>query len=612
MNARAVRLGERAVTVETRPGGVRVVRNRMPLGPYAVRLTDHLERWAAVAPNRTFLSERDGGGRREVSYDEALRAARAIGAALVARGLSAERGVAILSGNAIDHALLGLGAMYAGVPYTPVSTAYSLVSVDHGKLRDVLGVVTPGLVYAADAAVYAAAIDDAVPADAEIVSSANGHPRRATTPFAALTAVEPDEALERAHAAAGADTIAKILFTSGSTGSPKGVINTHRMLCANQRMIASFLGFVEDEPPVLLDWLPWNHTFGGNHNFGIALANGGTLHINAGKPTPAGFAETVRSLHEIAPTIYFDVPKGYELLVDALRAEPALAQRFFSRLKVLFYSGAGLSPHLWTAMQELAVATAGERIVMTTSLGSTETAPAALAAPWFAPGPGYVGVPIPGVEAKLVPTGDKLELRLRGPNITPGYFRDETRTREAFDDEGFYRIGDAVRFVDETRPEEGFFFDGRLAEDFKLSTGTWVNAGPLRIRVLAAFAGLLQDAVISGPNRDEIAVLAFPDVARARAIATDVAPGADLAAVLASPLLREHVSRVLASLDAGATGSATRVARLAFLADPPALDAGEITDKGSLNARAVLARRAAFADAAHAPECDDTIVLAAR
>ncbi len=612
MNARAVRLGERAVTVETRPGGVRVVRNRMPLGPYAVRLTDHLERWAAVAPNRTFLSERDGGGRREVSYDEALRAARAIGAALVARGLSAERGVAILSGNAIDHALLGLGAMYAGVPYTPVSTAYSLVSVDHGKLRDVLGVVTPGLVYAADAAVYAAAIDDAVPADAEIVSSANGHPRRATTPFAALTAVEPDEALERAHAAAGADTIAKILFTSGSTGSPKGVINTHRMLCANQRMIASFLGFVEDEPPVLLDWLPWNHTFGGNHNFGIALANGGTLHINAGKPTPAGFAETVRSLHEIAPTIYFDVPKGYELLVDALRAEPALAQRFFSRLKVLFYSGAGLSPHLWTAMQELAVATAGERIVMTTSLGSTETAPAALAAPWFAPGPGYVGVPIPGVEAKLVPTGDKLELRLRGPNITPGYFRDETRTREAFDDEGFYRIGDAVRFVDETRPEEGFFFDGRLAEDFKLSTGTWVNAGPLRIRVLAAFAGLLQDAVISGPNRDEIAVLAFPDVARARAIATDVAPGADLAAVLVSPLLREHVSRVLASLDAGATGSATRVARLAFLADPPALDAGEITDKGSLNARAVLARRAAFADAAHAPVCDDTIVLAAR
>ncbi len=610
MKTRAVRLGERAVTVETRPDGTRVVRNRAPLGAYPARLTDHLERWAAEAPDRTFVAERAGDGWRAVTYGDALRAARSIGASLVARGLSAEGGVAILSDNAVDHALLGLGAMYAGVPYTPVSTAYSLVSQDHAKLREVLRVVTPGLVYVSDAVQYAAAVDAAVPADAEIVSSRNDHPRRPTTRFAALTAGEPDAALERAHAAVGPDTIAKILFTSGSTGSPKGVINTHRMLCANQRMIASFLGFLEDEPPVLLDWLPWNHTFGGNHNFGIVLANGGTLYVNAGKPTPAGFVETVRALREIAPTIYFDVPRGYALLVDALRADPALARHFFSRLNVLFYSGAGLSPHVWSALEELAVATAGERVVMTTSLGSTETAPAALAAPWFAPGPGYVGVPVPGVEAKLVPMEGKLELRLRGPNITPGYFRDEAKTREAFDDEGFYCIGDAVRFVDEMRPDEGFFFDGRLAEDFKLATGTWVNVGPLRIRVLGAFDGLLNDLVVSGPNRDEIAVLAFPDLARARALATDVPQHADAAAVLASPLLRAHVSGVLANLETDGTGSATRVARLAFLAEPPALDAGEITDKGSLNARAVLARRAAAADAAHAPVPDATVIRA--
>jgi feruloyl-CoA synthase len=605
---RPVRLGSRAVAVERRPDGVRVVRNREPLGPYAVRLTDHLERWAAQAPERTFVAERDGAGWRCVSYAQALTAARAIGAALLARGLSAERSVAILSENAVDHALLGLGALYAGIPYAPISTAYSLVSTDHRKLREVLGVVTPGLVYASDGAAYAKAIDAAVTADAELVTSAAAHPTRATTPFATLLAGVPDAALERAHAAVGPETIAKILFTSGSTGTPKGVINTHRMLCANQRMIQGFLAFLTDEPPVILDWLPWNHTFGGNHNVGIVLANGGTLYVNPGKPVPALFGETVRALREVAPTIYFDVPKGYELLIDALRREPALARQFFSQLRVLFYSGAGLSPHLWDALQELAVATTGEQVVMTTSLGSTETAPAALAAPWFAPGPGYVGVPIPGVEAKLVPVDGKLEVRLRGDNITPGYFRDPARTADAFDEEGFYRIGDALRFVDETRPEEGFFFDGRIAEDFKLATGTWVSAGPLRTQLVAAFGGLLTDAVLSGPNRDEIAALAFVDAARARAIATDVPPDAPLASVFASEALRVHAAALLAELATKASGSATVIARLVLMTEPPALDAGEITDKGSLNARTVLVRRAALADAAHARVPGDDVI----
>ena len=620
MKTRAVHLGERAVDVELRADGTRVVRNRAPLGDYAPRITDHLDRWAAEAPDRTFIAERAGDDWRRVSYAEALAAARAIGAALLARGLNADRGVVILSENSIDHALLGLGAMYAGIPYTPVSTAYSLVSNDHAKLRDVIATVTPGLVYASSASAYAKAIDAAVPADVEIVSSGERHPTRETTSFDALsfdklrTGYQHDNAdmaaLERAHALVGPDTVAKVLFTSGSTGSPKGVINTQRMLCANQKMIASFLGFITEEPPTILDWLPWNHTFGGNHNFGIVLANGGTLYVNAGKPAPHAFKETLRNLREIAPTIYFDVPKGYELLVDALRAEPALATHFFSRIKCLFYSGAGLSPHLWDALQQIAIATTGERIVMLTSLGSTETAPAALAAPWFAPGPGYVGVPIPGVEAKLVPVDGKLELRLRGPNITPGYFRNAERTHEAFDDEGYYCIGDALRFVDETHPEEGFFFDGRIAEDFKLATGTWVSVGPLRARLIARFDGLLADAVVSGPNRDEIAVLAFPDMGRARAVATDVAADAPAADVLKSAALHAHIAATLGSLAAESTGSATRVARLLLLAEPPALDAGEITDKGSLNQRAVLTRRAAFADLAHARTPGPDIIVA--
>ena len=610
MNVRPVRLGERDVDVELRSDGTRVVRNREALGAYPPRMTDHLERWAHEAPDRTFVAQRVGDEWRHVSYAQALVATRSIAAALLARGLSVERGVAILSENAIDHLLLGLGAMYAGIPYAPISTAYSLLSTDHAKLRDVLSIVTPGLVYASDGVVYAAAIVAAIAPDVELVTSTRAHPARATTAFSTLLETQPDAALERAHAAVGPDTIAKILFTSGSTGLPKGVINTQRMLCSNQAMIAAFLGFLRDEPPVILDWLPWNHTFGGNHNTGIVLANGGTLYVNDGKPTPALFSETIRGLQEIAPTIYFDVPKGYELLVAALRADPSLATTFFSRVKVLFYSGAGLSPQLWDAMQALAVATTGERIVMTTSLGSTETAPAAVAAPWFAPGPGYVGIPIPGVEIKLVPNDGKLEVRLRGDNITPGYFRDAALTRAAFDAEGFYKIGDALRFVDEGNPNEGFFFDGRIAEDFKLATGTWVSSGPLRSRVLEAFAGILSDAVISGPNRDELVVLAFPNLVEVRKIVTDVAPDASVAETLASARLRTHVADILARLSERGSGSATRIARVVFMTEPASLDAGELTDKGSLNARTILTRRAAIADDAHAQTPLQNVIIA--
>jgi feruloyl-CoA synthase len=610
---RALRLGSSAVDV-TADGESVVVRNREPLGAYPDKLTACLERWAREAPSRTFLAERTvlgGGGWRTISYGEALGVVRAIAQALLDRGLSRERGVAILSENAIDHALLGLGAQFAGVPYAPVSPAYSLMSTDFAKLRYVIDALTPGLVYASDGARYAAAVRAAVPSDTEVVVSAGPLAERATTPFAALAATQATPAVDAANAAAGADTIAKILFTSGSTGPPKGVINTQRMLCSNQQMLAQIFPFVRDEPPVLLDWLPWNHTFGGNHNFNMVLYNGGTLYVDGGKPTPSGIQETARNLREIATTAYFNVPKGYEMLLPFLREEPALRARFFERLAMIFYAGAGLAPHVWDALQELAVRETGRSVLITTSLGSTETAPMALAAPWLADGPGYVGVPVPGVEVKIVPCGHKRELRLRGPNIMPGYWRDEARTGDAFDEEGFYRIGDALRFADENRPERGFLFDGRISEDFKLATGTWVSVGTLRLQVISHLAPFVTDVVVSGENRNEIAVLAFPDVERCRELmreaagtddTTSIGTRGDAAAVLADEGVRAWFRERLATLARRSTGSATRVERIVLLDRPASLDAGEITDKGSLNQRAILASRADAVRAAHEPQ----------
>jgi feruloyl-CoA synthase len=439
-----------------------------------------------------------------------------------------------------------------------------------------------------------------IPAETEVVVSASPPPGRTATQFASLVATRGGPAVDAARARVGPDTIAKILFTSGSTGSPKGVVNTQRMLCSNQQMICQMFPLLTDEPPTIVDWLPWNHTFGGNHNVGLVLYNGGTLYVNAGKPaSAAAFAETLRNLRDIAPTVHFDVPKGFEMLAAALRAEPALRERFFSRLRMLFYAGAGIAPHVWDSLQELSREATGGDVFITTSLGSTETAPAALAACWQADGPGFVGIPMPGVEVKLVPSGEKLELRLRGPNIMPAYWRNDELSRAAFDDEGYYCIGDALRFADERDPARGFVFDGRIAEDFKLATGTWVSTGALRLRVIGHFAPLLSDLAVSGENRDEVAALAFVNLERARAIATDVDADAGAPEVLASHALRRHLRELLEDLSRSSSGTAARVARLVLLVEPPSLDAGEITDKGSLNQRAILRRRATLVADAH-------------
>ena len=601
--------------VELRAGGVRVLRSAEPLGEAPRRLTDRLEHWAGVAPERTFVARRAPAGTDaaapsrpgdwvRISFAQMLQRARAVGQALLDRGLSAERPVAILSDNDLEHMTLALGAMWAGVPWVPVSPAYSLVSQDYGKLRHILGVTTPGLVFASSAA-YGRAVSAVVPQDTQVILTHGQMEGRRVTPFGELLATVPGAGIDAAHARVGPETIVKFLFTSGSTKDPKGVINTQRMLCANMQMVSQAMVFLAETPPVLVDWLPWNHTFGGNQNVGICLYNGGTLYIDEGKPTPKGMAQTLANLREIAPTIYFNVPKGFEELSLAMEADTVLRETLFSRVQAFMFAGAGLSQAVWDRLDRLAEQTVGERIPVITGLGMTETAPSCTFALTSAVRSGHIGLPCPGVEVKLVPQDGKTEVRFRGPNVTPGYWRAAQQTVEAFDEEGFYRTGDAVGFVDPADPQQGLRFDGRIAEDFKLSTGTFVSVGPLRARVIAAGDPLVQDAVVAGLNRDDLGLLIFPRIDEARArfgLSAALSP----AEVLAQPPVRAFFQAMLDQLWAGGTGSANRPARALLLADPPLIDRGEITDKGSINQRAVLAHRAALVEQlyAAAPHAD--------
>jgi feruloyl-CoA synthase len=605
---RPVRLAAPDCAVERRPDGTLLIRARAALGPYPDRITERLIHWAERTPDRVFMADRDpvGGAWRKVTYAETLAKVRAIGAALLQRNLSAERPIMILSGNDIEHALIGLAAVHVGIPHAPISPAYSLVSTDFEKLRQIVALLTPGLVFASDGTAFARAIDATVPADLEVVVARHPLPSRRTTAFAELAATAPTAAVEDAFARTGPDTIVKFLFTSGSTGAPKAVINTQRMWCANQVQIAGALAYFQDEPPVIVDWAPWHHTAGGNHDVGLVLHNGGTFYVDDGKPLPGAIEATVRNLREVAPTWYFTVPKGYEALLPYLRADADLRRTFFSRLKVLWFAGAGISQGVFDEIKRLAVESCGERIAFLTGFGSTETAPCALARTFESEIATNMGVPVPGLTLKLAPNDGKLEARVQGPNVTPGYWRAPELTAKAFDEDGFYRLGDTFTFADPAEPARGLLFGGRLAEDFKLATGTWVHVGPLRATVMEGLAPLARDAVIAGLDRTDIGLLIFPDLEACRRLVGD--PTADAATLIRDPHLVAEVRRRLARLADAATGSSYRVARALLLAEPPSLDAGELTDKGSLNQRAVLARRAALVEALYAaPPAPDVI-----
>ena len=590
-------LGRLDPVMETRADGTILVRTVQPVPAIGQSLTGYLAHWARHTPDRVFLAEREtGGGWRNLTYREAEAAVDRLASALLQHDLSAERPIAILSGNDIDHALMALAAMRIGVPYSPVSPPYSLVSRDFAKLRYCMELMTPGLVFVSDGAAFApalAALGDTGAARVAVRNAAAANARS----FADLLAAAPDARVAAAETAVKPETIAKFLLTSGSTGEPKAVINTHGMLMANQAMLLQCFPFFADEPPVLVDWLPWNHTFGSNHNFGLALVHGGTLHIDQGKPIPGGIAATVANLREIATTAYFNVPKGFEALLPHLEADEAFARHFFSRLKMLFYAGAGLSPVTWDGYQRLAEKITGARIPFVTGLGATETAPSALMNLMDVDAPGNMGQPMAGVTMKLVPNAGKLEIRVKTPSVTPGYWRNPALTAKAFDEEGFYCFGDAVKFAIPGDPAGGFLFDGRISEDFKLATGTWVSVGPLRSAILTAFAPLAKDVVIAGHDRDDIRILVFPDLEACRALAHGEARVAD---VLAHPAVTKAFAERLAAFGKQATGSSNRIEALVLLEELPSIDRGEITDKGSLNQRAVLAHRAGEVEALYA------------
>jgi len=586
------------ISVEKRDDGSMLVRSAAELPAYATKMTDKLEHWAATTPERVMVAQRteDKHHWETVTYAEALIKVKHLSQYLLNQNLSAERPVVILSGNSISHLLVGLAAMYVGIPFSPISTAYSLISTDFGKLRYITEKLTPGLVFVENLGPFRDAIDAVMPSDCSVLACEADH---GADDFgfdlslwgdAVATPVTDDVA--QANAAVNGDTIAKFLFTSGSTGMPKGVINTQRMICANQEMIASYLQFVQEQPPVLCDWLPWNHTFGGNKNTGLVIYNGGSLYIDGGKPVPKGIAETVANLREVAPTIYFNVPKGYELLVKELKQNQDMAEVFFSNLQVLFYAGAGLAQHVWDDLAELSIRYTGKKVPILTGLGATETAPSALFTSIEEAASGVVGVPIPGVELKLIPNQGKLEVRVKGVTVMPGYWRDEEQTAKAYDEEGYYCLGDALKFIDEQKPSRGFLFDGRVSEDFKLDTGTWVSVGTLKAHMIHEFAPYIQDVVIVGRDRGFISALVFPDVEHCRHLIDSEEGALNLEQIVNHAAVRKVFSDHLASMAEKSTGSSTRIKSLVLQSRPADMDAHEMTDKGSLNSNAVIGNRA--------------------
>ncbi|KAA9007855.1 feruloyl-CoA synthase [Histidinibacterium aquaticum] len=584
-----VTLWEPSVRSETRDDGSILVWQEEPLGAFPRCMTERFMHWAETEPDRVWMAERGADDAwQKTTYAEGARSIEGIGTALVEMGLTPERPLLILSANSVSHALMALGAQHVGVPSAALAPAYALAGGDYLKLRDIAEQLTPGLIFAEEAEPFAPAIREIFGDDVPVVTVSGTVEGRQTFNFADLAATEPTQAMRDAHAAVGHDTVAKFLFTSGTTGSPKAVIQTQRMLCANQQMIRQCYAFMAETPPVVVDWAPWNHTASGNKVFNLVIYNGGTFWLDEGKPSPKLIGKTIRNLREISPTWYFNVPLGYQMLLDAMETDPALRETFFKRVEMLMYAGAGMSQPVWDRITRVAEEAVPGGVLLCTGFGSTETGPFALMCTDREATAGNVGIPAHGVTFKLAPMGDKMEGRVKSPSVTPGYWRNKELTQDAFDEEGFYRFGDAFRFWEEGRPERGFAFDGRLAENFKLASGTWVAVGPLRAQLTNDLKGLASDVVIAGEDHYELGALVVPDWDALRGIAGETLEGEDL---LAHPKVRERAAEMLADHARRATGSATRVRRMLFLEAPLSFDRGEVTDKGSINQRAVLRNR---------------------
>jgi len=623
------------VDVQRRADGALIVRNPMPLQPYARCVGQWLEYWGRHAPERDFLLQRDAQGIWQgVTYGQALTRVRRIAAWLLAHEKevdphagagSIRRPVCVLSENSVNHGLLMLACLHVGIPYAAVSPAYCLMSRDYAKVKNLIERLEPMLIFSEQAARFAPAMTalQGLHCARWVVGDEDGGDElpalsaTETLHFGALLerpqtgedATADAAGVNAAFAALTPETLAKILFTSGSTGTPKGVVNTQRMLCASQQSKQQIWPFLQAQPPVLLDWLPWNHTFGGNHNLNMILCNGGTLYIDGGKPVPGAFEATINNLREVAPTLYMNVPRGFDMLVPALREDAALRKQFFSRLQVIFYAAAALPQHLWDALIELSRQELGQPVPMVTAWGSTETSPLATDCYFQAERSGVIGLPVPGMTLKLIANGEKLEIRLKGDMVTPGYFKQPDVTARSFDEEGYYLIGDAVRFADPDNPLAGLVFDGRVSEDFKLMTATWVSVGTLRIKGVEALAPLAQDIVVTGHDRDSVGFLVFPNLAACRQLA-DMDDSASVQDVLAHPAVRAKLRQGLQTLYEQSGGASSLYAdRALLLTDPPSVDDGEITDKGYINQSAVLRLREDCVQALYAPQADPRLVF---
>jgi feruloyl-CoA synthase len=566
-----------------------------PLASFPVKITEKLIHWAEKTPDNTFLARKNQEGVwQKLTYLETLQKVESIAQFFLNQDFQPNETIAILSENSIEHALLALAAMHIGIPYSPISQAYSLVSEDFGKLKHCLESMTPKLIFAQNGKVYEKALrfaktmfPEAIIVSVEDCFEVN---------FSTLLQTESTKSVSEAYDSVNADSVAKILFTSGSTGLPKGVINNQKMWCANLQQITQMFPFMEHSPPIFIDWLPWNHTFGGNHNFGLTIYNGGTMHIDEGKPTSKGIEITAQNLREISPTTYFNVPKGFEMLIPFLENEPELRENFFKNLHFIFYAGASLAQPIWNRLEELSIETTGKKIPIITGMGCTESGPSAMFANWEGSFSGLLGVPVAGMQIKLVQDGDKMEARYKAPNVTVGYWRNEESTKNAFDEDGFYKTGDAVKFLDDNDPSKGLVFDGRISEDFKLSTGTWVNVGVLKAKVIAEGSPIVQDVVIAGLDREFVSAILFlnPDTCRKLA---NLSPETSNKEAFQHPDIHQFKEDLLKKLGEKATGSATKVAKAIIAIEPPSIDLGEITDKGSLNQRAILKYRAELVEA---------------
>lgn len=603
LTAQYVGAGTVPLLSETRPDGTVLIRQAAQLSDWPRCITERFLHWAAADPDRLWMAERgEDGAWVRMTYGQGARAIRAIGSALLQSGLSVERPLLILSGNSLSHALMALGAQHVGIPSAALSPAYALSGEDRGKLAQVVAQLTPGMVFADHAAKFLPAIDAILATDVVLVSRTGRSEARLSLDFDSLLATSPTSEADAAHATVGPETVAKFLFTSGTTGSPKAVIQTQGMLCSNQAMVAAAYDFLSQEPPVLVDWAPWNHTASGNKVFNMAIFHGGTYYIDDGRPTPADIGKTIRTLREVAPTWYFNVPVGYQFLLDAMETDEALADTFFSRLRMLMYAGAGMSQPVWDRLAAVAARKVPGGVPIVSGLGATETGPFALYYSDKKDRPGNIGVPALGVTLKLVPSEGKLEARLKSPSITPGYWRNPALTAAAFDEEGFYKLGDALRYAVPEKPSAGFIFDGRLAENFKLSTGTWVAVGALRAALVNAMGGLISDAVIAGEEKDDLRALLVPNWAALRELAGTAQD------VLSHPAVRAALAERLSTHARAATGSAARVVAALVLEEPLSFDRGEVTDKGSVNQRAVLRERADLVAALWA--ADDRVIVA--